>query len=102
VEADQYRIVWTSEAQWQFQEIIAQILNAAPSRAKPFAYKIEKAVSSLSWSPQRCSPTPEHPSYRQLLVKRYRVIFHIVSNQVIIDTIIFPYQIFRPEKLAEE
>jgi plasmid stabilization system protein ParE len=67
----------------------------------PFGHKLEKAAASLAWSPQRCAKTPEHPSYRQLPVKRYRVIFHILGNEVIIDTIAFPYQVFRPEMLWE-
>jgi plasmid stabilization system protein ParE len=99
VEPDQYRIVWTPEAQSKLQEIVAEILEAAPSRAMPFARKIEKAAASLSWSPQRCSVTPENTLYRQLLVKRYRVIFHIINDEVIVDTVLFPYQVFRPEML---
>lgn len=101
MEPDQYRVVWTPEAQLKLKEIVAQILKAAPSRAIPFARQIEKAASSLSWSPQRCSVTPENPFYRQLLVKRYRVIFHIIGGEVVIDTIVYPYQIFRPEMLGD-
>jgi plasmid stabilization system protein ParE len=102
VEPDQYRIVWTPKAQWKLKEIIAQILEAAPSRARPFGQKLEQAAASLSWSPRRCSVTPENASYRQLPVKRYRIIFHIIGDEVIIDTIAFPYQIFRPEMLLEK
>ena len=102
METDQYRIVWTPEAQRKLEKIVAQILEAAPSRAIPFARRLEKAAASLVWSPRRCSKTPEHPEYRQLPVKRYRIIFHIIGNEVIIDTIAFPYQIFRPEMLLEE
>jgi plasmid stabilization system protein ParE len=101
VEPDQYRVVWTPAAQWRLQEIVAEILERAPSRAIPFARKIELLVSRLSWSPERCSRTPENPFYRQLPVKRYRVIFHIAGEEVIIDTIVFPYQVFRPEQLGE-
>jgi len=101
VESDQYRVVWTLAAQWKLKEIVAQILEAAPSRAIPFGRKLERAVATLSRSPLRCSRTPENPSYRQLVVKRYRVIFHVNTDEVIIATIVYPYQIFRSEKLGE-
>ena len=102
METDQYRIVWTRDAQWKLKEIVAEILATAPSRARAFGHQIEKAVATLSWGPERCSPTVEDPEYRQLLVKRYRIIFHIDRNQVLIDTIVFPYQRFRPESLGGE
>lgn len=102
METDRYRLVWTPEAQRKLQEIVAQILNAAPSRAIPVGHRIEEAAATLSWSPQRCSRTPEHSEYRQLSVKRYRIIFHIIDDEVIIDTIVYSYQIFRPEMLWEE
>jgi plasmid stabilization system protein ParE len=102
VETDQYRVVWTPEAQWKLAEIVAQILKQAPSRATPFGRRIERAASSLAWSPQRCTKTHEHPDYRQFPVKRYRIIFHLWANEVIIDTIMYPYEVFRPEMLWEE
>jgi plasmid stabilization system protein ParE len=77
-------------------------MNAAPSRAIPFARRIEETAATLAWNPQRCSRTPEHSEYRQLLVKRYRIIFHIIGDEVIIDTIVYPYRIFRPEMLWEK
>jgi hypothetical protein len=36
VEANQYRLVWTREAQLEFQQIFTEILESAPSRAIPF------------------------------------------------------------------
>lgn len=102
MEADRYRLVWTPEAQRKLKEIVAQILNTAPSRAIPFARRIEEAAATLTWSPQRCSRTPEHSEYRQLPVKRYRIIFHIIDGEVIIDTIVFPYQVFQPKMRWEE
>jgi len=34
--------------------------------------------------------------------KRYRIIFHLWTNEVITDTIMYPYEVFRPEMLWEE
>ncbi len=34
-----------------------------------------------------------------LVVKRYRIIFHVAAKEVVIDTIVFPYEVFRPEYL---
>jgi len=65
----------------------------------PFGRKLEAAAFTLRRSPYRCSVTPENHEFRQLIVKRYRIILHIIANEVIIDTIVFPYEIFRPERL---
>ena len=40
MEADQYQVVWTPAAQHKLQEIVAEILEASPSRAVPFGHKI--------------------------------------------------------------
>lgn len=101
MEPDQYRVVWTLTAKWKLEEIVTQILIAAPTRAIPFGRRLEQAVATLSHSPLRCSRTPENSFYRQLIVKRYRIIFHVTLEEVIIDTIIYPYQVFHPEKLGE-
>lgn len=71
-------------------------LRGCPSRAIRFGRELEKAVASLSWSPQRCPVVREHPDYRQLIVKKYRVIFHIARREAIIDAIVYPYQLFDP------
>lgn len=65
-------------------------------------FRLEQSAATHVRSPRRCSTVPEHRDYRQLLIKRYRIIFHIVRQEVIIDTIVYPYQMFRPDLLLKE
>ena len=94
---DQFYIRWTRPAHRDLQIIIDEIAEAAPFRAQQFAKRLQEAVSSLTWSPARCSRTREDSACRHLIVRKYRIIFEIDESEKIvwIMRILFPYQIFK-------
>lgn len=96
-----FKVRWTERAKKDYNEIVDEIAENAPSRAEKFGNRLIDAADSLRWSPHRCSRTPEDPTCRHLIFKKYRIVFEIDEDnrEVWIQTILFPYQQYRPYRI---
>ncbi|HFU4218190.1 TPA: type II toxin-antitoxin system RelE/ParE family toxin [Streptococcus suis] len=65
----------------------------APQAAENLLEKLSQAMLSLSIFPERCSIIDnligKGYTFRQLIVKKYRIIFHILEDEVIIVGVVY-------------
>jgi len=81
-----YRVAWTESA-WQELEAAAEFIERdSPHFASALIHEAQLASQSLKKFPQRGRIVPElrDASVREIFVKRYRLIYEIGSNRVMI------------------
>ena len=80
------KVVWTSSALRQFEEILHYIAEDSPLNAGRFADRIEAKADSLDLFAERGRMVPEfqRPDIRELLPKNYRLIYRLHEDRVVI------------------
>ena len=95
-----FKVRWSGVAESRLWKIVAKIGQETPLRAQSFANRILKVSSTLRVSPYRCPLLFEDPSYRFLLIKKFRLVFRIAESSngdeaiVWIVAILYPYEQF--------
>lgn len=84
-----FKVLWTKTAQNDLDEIIEYIAIDSIDRALAIFAKIKEACETLNLYPSRCRIVPELldidiRSYRELIVKPYRIVIRIQGNYVYI------------------
>ena len=85
-----YRVVVTENAKSNLRSYYAHAAQYAPLTAERWLNRFEKALTTLSSNPQRCSLAPENnraePEVRQFLFGKrpsvFRALFTIVDDEV--------------------
>lgn len=79
-------VVWTHWARLALGEVLDTIAVDSPSGAKTVAAEALKAVDSLSTFADRGRVVPElaDPGVRELLVLRYRLLYRVYDDRVVI------------------
>lgn len=87
-----YKVLITQKAQDDFDHIFSYIAEDSISSANKFFSELEMKISSLSTLAERASYIPENvffgTDYRQLLHKKYRVIYRIDKNEIFVLRIV--------------
>ncbi len=93
-----YKISITESAQNDIEEIWQYIALDNIKTATKFIDRIEKAIFSLESFPERNPLIPEYEilniDYRQLVYKKYRIIYRISENIVYVLRILHGYRLF--------
>jgi plasmid stabilization system protein ParE len=83
-----YRVVVTSEAEQDLDQLFQYVAHDNPAAARKFVAGLRKRLKTLASMPRRCPRAPEDGldglEIRHLVHGQYRVIFAIDSNTVVI------------------
>jgi len=84
-----YQVVWTNNAKSDLEDIIEYIKIDSISNAKKIFFDIKEKCNNLYYFPMKCKIVPELQQigiskYRELIYKRYRIIYKIDNKKVYI------------------
>jgi len=84
-----YNVIWTLIAKYDLKKIIEYIAISSTPNAKKNLQEIKKVCEELFYMPQRKRLVPELEmlgimKYREVIYKRWRIIFTIQENTIFI------------------
>jgi toxin ParE1/3/4 len=87
-----YNLLITRHAENDLAEIYDYIAADSPAGATAFVLQLEEKISTLATLPERASLIPENSllgmDYRHLIHGRYRIIFRVYGDSVIVLRVI--------------
>jgi addiction module RelE/StbE family toxin len=92
---EEYKVSISDGAKKDLLNIYNYIHNelCAPVAVESLMESLSKAMLSLTIFPERCSVIEallnRGYTFRQLIVKKYRIIYHVIGNEVIIVSIVY-------------
>ena len=91
------KIKWTHEALERLFEIEDFISQESPEQAEKFVDQIIEHAESLSEIPLRGRTVPEisNPDIRELIFRRYRIVYRIIGNNLDILTFFEGHRLLR-------
>ena len=94
------KIKWTHEALERLSEIEDFISQDSPDRARKFIDQIIEHTESLSDNPLSGRTVPEisNPDIRELIFKKYRIVYRINGNHLDILTVFEGHRLLRMEE----
>jgi len=95
------KIIWTHEALERLLEIEHFISQDSPERAEKFVDQIIEHAESLSDGPLRGRTVPEisNPDIRELIFRKYRIVYRINGNNLDILTVFEGHRLLRKEEV---
>ena len=95
------RIKWTNEALMQLFEIENFISQDSPERAEKFVDQIIEHAETLSDKPLRGRTVSEisNPDIRELIFKKYRIVYRIKGNSLYILTVFEGHRLLRIDEI---
>jgi len=89
----QFKVIWTKSAEFDLELIIEYIKTDSLNIAKKVFFGIKKECNNLYFFPERKRIVPELQQigilkYRELIYKRWRIIYKIDGNKVYILLIV--------------
>ena len=97
------KIKWTNEALEQLMEIEEYISKDSPERAAVFVDQlIEHAEDSLPGNPRIGRTVPEiaNPDIRELLFKKYRIVYRLTEKNIEILSVFEGHRLLRIDELG--
>ena len=94
-------VIWTKEALEKLSEIEEFIAMDNPERAESFVdYLIERG-ESISQHPKIGRVVPEllNPAIREIIVKKYRIVYRLKTDRIEILTVFEGYRLLREDEL---
>jgi len=98
------RVIWSKESLHRLSEIEEFITQNNPKRAVRFInYLIERA-ESVSQNPQigRIVPEISNQNIREILAKKYRIVYRITENRIEILTVFEGHRLLRLDEIGIE
>ncbi len=94
------KIKWTHEALDRLIEIEEYISKDSPSRAVQFMDQLTEHTEVLSDKPRIGRTVPElaNPDIRELVFKKYRIIYRLKANSIEILTVFEGHRMLRSEE----
>jgi len=88
-----FEVIWTKNAEYDLEEIIEYIKTDSIQVAKDIFFKIKEQCNSLSNFPTSRRVVPELQNigilrYRELIYKRWRIVYKVESEKVYILIVI--------------
>jgi len=85
-----YRVTWTPQAKADLKSIGDYIARDSKVYASNFVKKLRQAARALRYFPKRGRVVPEYedPEVRQILLRKYRIIYRVKESSVEIVRII--------------
>ena len=98
------RVIWSKESLQRLSEIDEFISRDNRERAERFVdYLIERG-ESVSRNPQigRIVSEISNPSIREIIAKKYRIVYRIQENKIVILTIFEGHRLLRLDEIEKE
>lgn len=95
------KIRWTHEALLRLFEIEDFIAQDSPDRARQFVDQIIEHTESLPDNPLSGRTVPEisNPDMRELILKKYRIVYRINGNDIDILTVFEGHRLLRLDEI---
>lgn len=92
-------LAWSPEAAEDVEHIALYIERDSIHYARAVASRIVATAESIPENPELGRIVPEigDPSYRERFVHKYRVIYHLESERILIAAVIHGHQEFEPQ-----
>ena len=96
------KVTWTHEALAQLIEIEDFISQDSPERAVKFVDQIIEHAEYLSDSPRigRTVPEISNPNIRELIFKKYRIVYRLSANIIEIVTVFEGHRLLRLDEIG--
>jgi toxin ParE1/3/4 len=98
------KIVWTDEAVVKLIEIEEYISQASPERAAKFVESIVDHVETIlpgNFEIGRTVPETENMNIRELIFRKYRIVYRMSKNKIEILTVFEGHRLFRIEEIKQ-
>lgn len=97
------KVLWTERAADRLDAIEEYIGRDNPKRAESFVDELIDAGNALGVHPDMGHPPRERPSgpYREVIHERYRILYRIVGDSVVILSVFHGARLLRPEDLGK-
>ncbi|GIQ71405.1 type II toxin-antitoxin system RelE/ParE family toxin [Xylanibacillus composti] len=84
------KVIWTVSAYKDLQKIVEYIAEDSPNYGLVFYEGVMDKAQTLEEFPHRGRIVPEmgDPNMRELFIHRYRLIYNVIGDSIIITTII--------------
>ena len=94
------KIRWTHEALNQLIEIEDYISKDSPARAIQFVNQLIEHAESISDKPRMGRVVPElaNPDIRELIFKKYRIVYRLEKNYIEVLTVFEGHRMLRVKK----
>ena len=98
------KVVWTKEALERLTEIEEFISQDSPQRAVRFIDYLVEQGESLSQNPNigRVVPEISNPEIREIIAKKYRIVYRLKKNKIEIITVFEGHRLLRIEEIEIE
>ena len=98
------KIKWTHEALDRLIEIEEYISKDSPSRAVQFVDQLIEHAEVLSDKPRIGRTVPElaNPDIRELVIKKYRIVYRLKANRIEILTVFEGHRLLRADAFEIE
>ena len=95
------KVIWTKEALERLSDIEEFIAQNNPQRAEKFINLLIEQGESISQNPKigRIVPEISNPNLRELITKKYRIVYRIKSNQIEILTVFEGHRLLRIDEI---
>lgn len=94
-------VIWTREALEKLSEIEKFIATDSPERAETFINYLIERGESISHNPKIGRTVPEilNPEIREIIVKKYRIVYRIKKGKIEILTVFEGHRRLRIDEL---
>jgi toxin ParE1/3/4 len=84
------RLVWSAVARDDLKALVSYIKTDSPSYAQTFGLHIQQRVEQLRHFPESGRKVPEDrtDTYRELIIRNYRLVYRVDADLVTIVTLI--------------
>ena len=98
------RVVWTQEALDKLSDIEDFISQDSPQRAAKFVNYLIQRGEGVSKNPRigRIVPEISNPNIREIIAKKYRIVYKIQENKIEILTVFEGHKLLSLEELRLE
>jgi len=98
------RVVWTHEALDRLSDIEEFISQDSPQRAARFVNYLIQIGEGVSKNPRigRIVPEISNPNVREIIAKKYRIVYKIQENEIEILTVYEGHKLLSLEELRLE
>ena len=83
-------LIWSPQSLQDIEDIGHYIAEDQPNRAKLFVEELIKSVERLSEFPESGKIILENPIFRQVVHQKYRLIYQVRINKILIITVLSP------------
>jgi addiction module RelE/StbE family toxin len=97
-------VKWTNEALENLWEIERYIGINSPKNAESFVNHLIEQGESIALNPQMGRMVPEisNPEIREVIIKKYRIVYRVLEQEIEILTVFEGHKLLRIEELETE